>query len=149
MFSSGECKGAGVKNLVMKQSKNFEKLQPKRLYIDRPLPNQPRPDPIINVDVAVTPGANKGRSEIHKLFKLCILFSSIYKLIRHILINLQATKAHDLPMFLKVESLTHLWVLNLVAPRMLISLPHQAALQTDTRTSPPPLEVAGPSLNRV
>ena len=32
----------GVKVLVMKQSRNYEKLQPKKSYIDRPLPGQPR-----------------------------------------------------------------------------------------------------------
>ncbi|XP_013407741.1 uncharacterized protein LOC106171815 [Lingula anatina] len=31
----------GVKQLVMKQSNNYLKLQPKKLYLDRPLPSQP------------------------------------------------------------------------------------------------------------
>lgn len=34
--------GGGVKNLVLKQSKNYEKLQPKKSYVDRPLPSQVR-----------------------------------------------------------------------------------------------------------
>jgi hypothetical protein len=32
----------GVKGLVMKQCRNYEKLQPKKSYIDRPLPGQSR-----------------------------------------------------------------------------------------------------------
>ena len=60
----GEVKGAGVKNLVMKQSKNYEKLQPKRNYINRPLPNQPRPDPVVALDIVDTTGPHKERGMI-------------------------------------------------------------------------------------
>ena len=41
-FSAGDDHTGGVKTLVLKQSKSFEQMQPKRPYIDRPLPSQPR-----------------------------------------------------------------------------------------------------------